>query len=70
VTAHVVDMRAVGELRRLVHRLPDDGLPPVELVVAIADAANRTGERIWARWAARAFDPAHDAQCSCRRRTA
>jgi len=64
VTARVIDLDAVRELRRLVDGL--DGCPDVELVRAIGEAAWRVGDRRWMRWSAEAFDSAHDRVCACR----
>lgn len=65
MTGRVVDLGAVRELRRLIDGL--DAEPGVEQVRAISRAAWRARDRRWMRWAAQAFDEAHERTCSCQR---
>ena len=68
MSARVVDLDAVRELRRLVAGV-DFHYPHVEIetVRVIGQAAWRAGDRRWMAWVANHFDEIHDRDCPCRR---
>jgi hypothetical protein len=64
MSACVVDIQAAGELRALVSQLRE-GVPDLDLVIAIHTAAWLAGDLRWQRWSIRAFDAAHTARGCC-----
>ncbi len=64
MSAEVPDLDAIRELRRLTAQL-SPGVPPVDLVRRIHQAAWRAHDRRWMAWALRSFDEAHEAAGCC-----
>jgi hypothetical protein len=64
VSAEVLDLDAMRELRRLTDQL-SPGVPPIDLVHRIHQAAWRAHDRRWMVWALRSFDEAHGAAGCC-----